>query len=106
MNGKKLTELRKNNKLTQKQFCNIFKIAQPTISLWENEEREPEPVMIKNIANYFNVSIDYLMDNEKSIKENDLTKLERELKKEDKEKLMTVIKVMFPDEYEKIKDTQ
>lgn len=105
MNGKKLAQLRKNNKMTQNDFCAIFEVSQPTLSLWENEEREPEPKMIKKIATYFHVSIDYLLDNEKAIKENDLTKLERTLKKEDKERLMTVIKAMFPNEYAKIKDT-
>ena len=105
MNGNKLQELRKNNNLTQKDFCKSFKISQPTLSLWENEEREPDAKMIKQIANYFNVSIDYLMDNEESITENELVKLERKLKKEDKERLITVIKAMFPEEYKKIEDS-
>lgn len=35
MNGNKLQKLRKNNNLTQKQFCKIFKISQPTLSLWK-----------------------------------------------------------------------
>lgn len=103
MNGKKLRELRKKNKITQKQFCEIFKISQPTMSLWENEEREPEATTIKEIANYFHVSIDYLLDNEKNIDENQLSKLERELNKEEKERLITVIKAMFPEAYNKAK---
>ena len=105
MNGNKLKELRKNNKITQKEFCKQFKISQSTISLWENEEREPEAKTLKEIANYFNVSIDYLMDNEEAITENELVKLERKLKKEDKERLITVIKAMFPEEYKKIEDS-
>lgn len=103
MNGKKLRDLRKKHKLTQKAFCEIFQVAQPTLSLWENEEREPEPQMIKKIANYFQVSIDFLMDNEESIKENELVKLERMLDLKEKQKLMTIIKTMFEDKYEQIK---
>lgn len=105
MNGNKLKELRKNNKITQIEFCKAFNISQSTMSLWEKNKREPESKTLKQIANYFHVSIDYLMDNENSIKENELVKLERKLKKEDKERLITVIKAMFPNEYEKIKDT-
>ena len=101
MNCNKLQKIRRNNNLTQIEFCDIFKISQPTLSLWENEEREPEPKMIKEIANYFKVSIDYLLDNEENIKENELTKLERKLKKEDKERLMIILKTMFPEEYKK-----
>lgn len=106
MNGNKLQKLRKNNNLTQKQFCKIFKISQPTLSLWENEEREPDTKMLKQLANYFNVSIDYLLDNEESIKENELVKLERKLKKDDKKRLIIILKTMFPNEYEETKKEQ
>lgn len=106
MNGTKLKELRKNNNLTQKNFCEIFKIAQPTLSLWENGEREPDCKTLKDIANFFNVSLDFLMDNEENIKENELTKLERILNKEDKERLITVIKAMFPNEYKEVKKNE
>ena len=106
MNGNKLQKLRKNNNLTQKQCCKIFKISRPTLSLWENEEREPDTKMLKQLANYFNVSIDYLLDNEESIKENELVKLERKLKKDDKERLIIILKTMFPNEYEETKKEQ
>ena len=106
MNGNKLQKLRKNNNLTQKQFCKICKISQPTLSLWENEERELDTKMLKQLANYFNVSIDYLLDNEESIKENELVKLERKLKKDDKERLIIILKTMCPNEYEETKKEQ
>lgn len=101
MNGKKLQSLRKNMNITQKQFCDIFKISQPTLSLWENSKRSPEADTLKEIANYFQVSIDFLMDNEENIQENELTKLERKLSKEEKEKMMIMLKMMFEDKYEK-----
>lgn len=72
----------------------------------ENEEREPDTKMLKQLANYFNVSIDYLLDNEESIKENELVKLERKLKKDDKERLIIILKTMFPNEYEETKKEQ
>lgn len=99
MNGKKLKELRKNMKITQKEFCEQFGITQPTLSYWENELREPDGKTLKDIANYFQVSIDYLMDNEESIKENELSKLERKLTKEEKEKMMIMLKMMFEEKF-------
>ncbi|MEG0823691.1 MAG: helix-turn-helix transcriptional regulator [Erysipelotrichaceae bacterium] len=52
-----------------------IKIAKTTISKkldktastygkWENGERTPDLIDIKNLANYFNVSIDYLLEND------------------------------------------
>lgn len=99
MNGKKLQSLRKNMNITQNEFCEIFKISQPTLSLWENSKRNPEANTLKDIANYFQVSIDYLMDNEENIKENELSKLERKLTKEEKEDLITILKTMFKDKF-------
>ena len=48
----------------------------------------------------------YLLDNEESIKENELVKLERKLKKDDKERLIIILKTMFPNEYEETKKEQ
>lgn len=100
MNGKKLKELRTKSDLTQKEFSEIFNIAQATTSEWENEKKSPDADTLKQIANYFQVSIDYLMDNEESIQENELTKLERKLNKQEKEKLSHLLKIVFEDKYE------
>lgn len=100
MNGKKLKQLRDNIDLKQEEFCDIFKISQPTLSLWENSKRSPSAETLKEIANYFQVSIDYLMDNEENIKENELSKLERKLTKEEKQDMMIILKTMFKEKFE------
>lgn len=102
MNGKKLKALReKSSDKIQKEFCEAFKISQSTLSLWENEKREPSAQTVKDIANYYHVSIDYLMDNEKNINENTLLKIERELTKEEKERLYKLLELSFPEAYKK-----
>lgn len=57
---KRLTELRKEKKLTMKQIGLIFGAAESTVSNWENGNREPNIAMLIKIATFFNVSIDYL----------------------------------------------
>lgn len=61
--GKRIKKLRKENDLTQEQFGKIFGIAKSTVSLYESGKSNPDDHMKKKIANYFNVSIDYLLGN-------------------------------------------
>lgn len=65
----KLKELRKANNLTQLKFANIFNISIGTIAMWETNKRNPDAEMLKRIANYFNVSLDYLLENETTPKD-------------------------------------
>lgn len=58
---KNLKVLRKENNLSLKELGIILGIAESTVSLYENEKREPDNKMLLKIANYFNVSVDYLL---------------------------------------------
>lgn len=60
--GERLKELRISQNLSQEELGEIFceKKAQSTIGTWERGNREPSMEDIVKIANYFNVSIDYL----------------------------------------------
>ena len=60
----RLSELRKEKWLSQKDFGKIIGSAQNTVSQWENGSREPDNETINRIANFFNISIDYLLGNE------------------------------------------
>lgn len=72
----KIRQLRKQHNLTMKQFGEIFGIAESTVSLYENGKRQADYDTLKKIAEYFNVSIDYLLgmsekkesDEEKAVK--------------------------------------
>lgn len=81
MFGKKLKLLRERNGLTQEQLATKFNLLKSSISMYENGVRLPNVEIIKDFANYFNVSIDYLMDNEKTNKKDEELKEQEILKK-------------------------
>ncbi|WP_254450313.1 helix-turn-helix domain-containing protein [Cohnella herbarum] len=57
----KLRELRKEKRLTAKQFGEKFTLAESTISGYETGARTPDMETIEKFANFFEVSVDYLM---------------------------------------------
>lgn len=61
--AERLKELRLEKGLTQVQLAKELdgKIAQSTIALWENEKRTPTMDCLIILAQYFGVSIDYLV---------------------------------------------
>ena len=60
--SKRLKELRKANNLSQQELCIKlnFQITQPAIARWENDERIPNLDAVIILAQFFNVSLDYL----------------------------------------------
>lgn len=60
----RLIELRKQAGLSQKQLASILNYSQNMVSQWENGTRDPSTETLKCIADYFNVSIDYLLEHE------------------------------------------
>ena len=61
----KIRELRRERGLTQIELGKLINISASTIALWETGKREPDIKKLKEIANIFNVTTDYLLDNEK-----------------------------------------
>lgn len=57
----RLKEIREKRRLTQAQLASILNLNQNTISRYESGEREANQEMLICIADYFNVSIDYLL---------------------------------------------
>ena len=57
----RIRELRKGKKLTQAKLCDNIKIAQPTLSGYENGVTEPDNETLFKIADFFGVSVDYLL---------------------------------------------
>lgn len=58
--GNKLRLLRKEKGLTQKQLADKLGLAFSTISMYERGDREPDFEILESIADFFNVSMDYL----------------------------------------------
>jgi len=65
-----LKDIRKSNKLSQQQLAKDLGVRQSTIAQWETNARSPNLDMLISIADYFDVSTDYLLgrDNDTLIK--------------------------------------
>ena len=62
MFGKNLNFLRKEKKLRQEDMAQQLGIARTTYAMYEQGNREPDYHTLKKLADFFNVSVDYLLD--------------------------------------------
>jgi transcriptional regulator with XRE-family HTH domain len=60
MVAQKMKELRLEQKLTQYELAVILKISREAYSMYENAKRQPNYETLCMIADYYNVSLDYL----------------------------------------------
>lgn len=58
----RLKELR--GSMSQQELANQLHVSRGAVGMWESNERMPNYKMLIKIANYFNVSIDYLLGND------------------------------------------
>ena len=63
-NANKLSYLRKKEKMSQEQLASKLNISPSTVGMYETAKRQPDNEMVTKIANLFNVSTDYLLDND------------------------------------------
>ena len=57
----RLVELRRKYGLTQKELAKILNITRSALSLYELGKREPDSEIYKSIADYFDITLDYLL---------------------------------------------
>jgi len=58
---KNLKKLRTEFKISQQQLANAIGVSQQSVNKYENQDVEPDIAVIIKIADYFSVSIDYLV---------------------------------------------
>ena len=69
----KLKELRNSpdnpigKKISQKKMAEILQVSRSTIAMWETGASDPDTDSLQKIANYFGVSIDYLLGRYESL---------------------------------------
>ena len=63
MLGSRIKLLRKERGLTLEQLAKDLNTAPITLSRYENELRDPKCEVLKSLAEYFDVSVDYLIGN-------------------------------------------
>lgn len=61
--GKKLQQLRINKGLSQMDLANYFHVSHQTVSKWENGVNIPDVITCLELANFYGISLDYLLDN-------------------------------------------
>jgi transcriptional regulator with XRE-family HTH domain len=61
MFNNRLKALREDNDLTQEELAKVFNITRSAIANYENAIREPDYSLLIKIADYFDVSLDYLL---------------------------------------------
>lgn len=61
MLSKRLAYLRKNKEITQEQIANIIGVSRPTYTAYEMGRRQPDYETLQKLADFFGVTIDYLL---------------------------------------------
>ena len=78
----KLKMLRESKGITQAEFAKIIGVAQQTVGSWEKGNSAPNYEILKKIADYFNVSADYLLGRENANKNISLSDEQKHLLKD------------------------
>ncbi len=86
-----LKQLRLEHSITQKELASVLNVSQNAIFNWENEKREPPIDTIIKIAEYFNVSVDYLMGTNTDTPIQPSTKLAQRDKNDIKKKVDSIM---------------
>ncbi|MGB9661917.1 MAG: helix-turn-helix domain-containing protein [Moorellaceae bacterium] len=124
----RLVQLRKERGLSQYQLANLLGFSRGQISNYEQGTREPDYDTLKKIADFFNVSTDYLLgrtndprslkekvfdptyeptevDLEELLKEANIRFMGERLATQDKEKLLQIARILW-EERRKIKQEE
>lgn len=82
MLGDKIKDLRKGMNLTQEQLCEKIGIAQSTLGMIESNKRGAGKKTLIKIADFFGVTVDYLLtDDATGLNEKDTKSITKDLKK-------------------------
>ncbi|UQX52314.1 helix-turn-helix transcriptional regulator [Cytobacillus pseudoceanisediminis] len=72
MLGARLKKLRAEKKLTQRQLADKINVTHVSISGYENGNRSPDTETLEKLADFFEVSVDYLLGRSSISKGSDL----------------------------------
>jgi transcriptional regulator with XRE-family HTH domain len=60
--GQRICQLREERRLTQGELAEIIGVTRAGLSHYENDRRQPAYETLKRIAQYFNVSVEYVLE--------------------------------------------
>lgn len=87
--GFRIARLRKEKGFTQEDIANKFNISTQAVSKWENDASSPDIMILRDLSNMLDVSIDYLLYGEEEQKVR--------VEKKDINKMIMRIKVLSSD---------
>lgn len=67
MLGKKLRELRNSLQLTQQEIADKLNISRVRYNQYETGKRQPDNEMLIVLSNFYKVTVDYLLGNDKKL---------------------------------------
>lgn len=97
----RLRQLRRERNITLKAFGKMFGLAESTISLYENEKRQPDMETMQKFANFFGVTVDYLIGREEAQAKNAPAP---DPEAEARERLVSLMMDYTPEEIQRIMD--
>lgn len=59
--GERLAALRRQRNLSQEELAKLMHLNQSTIAYYEANKKKPSYEVLQSLANFFNVSVDYLL---------------------------------------------
>ena len=105
--SERIKKIRLDNHMTMNEFAKLLNVTKSRINMWENNGTVPREDILIKLSKHYNVSIDYLLGNEKmegTVPENQkLKSIQRGLGKLDNERLEkaeSVLKAVFDDIFE------
>ena len=93
--------LRKEKGLTMKAFGSLFALSESTISLYENGKHNPDVETMQKFADFFNVTVDYLLGREDTQTKSAPAP---DLEAEARERLVSLMMDYTPEEIQRIMD--
>ena len=92
--GKNLMELRKKNGLSQEDLANKLNVTRQTVSKWELEQTSPSLKDLKNISDFFNISLDELTSNDINISTEESINQTNNIKLKTKKKYLILLPII------------
>ncbi len=91
--SEKIIKIRKEKGLSQEEFGNEINVSRQAISKWESEQSQPDLDNVREISKKFNVSIEYLVNEE--LEEDIKKEPVEEIKKQRKNMKYKILKILL-----------
>lgn len=64
--GRTIADMRKTKQMNQREFASMLGVSNGAVAMWETNKRQPDLDTLRQMANFFGCSIDFLLGTEKS----------------------------------------